>query len=302
MCLAFGVERLDEVARASRDVLELQPPQGIADKLRALGKLKSLADSRAKTSRSGAVPGVVLGDEPDLDRLPILTCWPGDGGPFITLPLVFTQGPAHRRPQRRHVPAAEVSTRTSTGLHWQIHKDAAADWREGASGRMEVAVALGTDPIDDLRRLVPAAKHIDELMVAGFLRGDRVEIVQCKTVDLEVPAHAEIVLEGYCERGELGDEGPFGDHTGYYTPVDAVPGLARDRMTHRARRDLPVHRRRPAAGRGRLAGQGHRAHLPARAAHDLPRDRRLRPAGRRAPSTTAASSRSARLTRGTRAR
>ncbi len=230
MCLALGVDRLDDVAAKLADVLELTPPQGIADKLRALGKLKSLADSSPKTVSRGPCQDIVL-DPPDLDRLPIMTCWPSDGGPFITLPSVITKDP---RTGGRNVGMYRLhkyDART-TGLHWQIHKDAAADWREGA-GRMEVAIALGTDPITAYSGSAPLPKHVDELMLAGFLRGRPVELVQCKTVDLQVPAQAEIVIEGYCERGELRPEGPFGDHTGYYTPQEPFPVLHVTAMTMR---------------------------------------------------------------------
>ena len=170
-------------------------------------------------------------ERPDLDRLPIPTCWPGDGGPFITLPLVFTKDP---RTGGRNVGMYRLQKydATSTGLHWQIHKDAAADWRDGA-GRMEVAISIGSDPITAYAGSCPAPKHVDELMFAGFLRGKPVEIVQCKTVDLQVPARAEIVLEGYFERGELAAEGPFGDHTGYYTPAEPFPVLRLTGMTMR---------------------------------------------------------------------
>ena len=107
----------------------------------------------------------------------------------------------------------------TAALHWQIHKDAAADWR-GMGERMEVAVALGLDPVTAYSASAPLPKHVDEFMLAGFLRGEPVELVKGRTVDLEVPARAEIVIEGYVEKGELRDEGPFGDHTGYYTPVE----------------------------------------------------------------------------------
>ena len=169
---------------------------------------------------------------------------------------------------------------TTLGLHWQIHKDAAADWREGA-GRMEVAIALGTDPITTYAGSMPLPKHIDEFAVAGVLRNDRVDLVRCKTVDLEVPANAEIVIEGYAERGVLAPEGPFGDHTGYYTPAEPFPLLHVTCITHRRDPDLPVDRRRRAAVGGRLARQGDRAHLPAGRADDRAGDRRLRPAVRR---------------------
>ena len=230
MCLALGVEHLDDVAAKLADVLELQPPQGIADKLRALGKLKSLADASPKVVSRGPCQEIVL-DRPDLDLLPIMTCWPNDGGPFITLPSVITKDPltGGRNVGMYRVQKYDAQT---TGLHWQIHKDAAADWRVGA-GRMEVAIALGNDPITAYSGSAPLPKHVDELMLAGFLRGRPVELVQCRTVDLQVPANSEIVIEGYCERGELRPEGPFGDHTGYYTPQEAFPVLHVTAMTMR---------------------------------------------------------------------
>jgi len=164
-------------------------------------------------------------------RLPIMTCWPDDGGPYITLPSVITTDP---RTGGRNVGMYRLQKHSPTtlGLHWQIHKDAAADWRAGA-GRMEVAVALGADPITTYAGSMPVPKHIDEFAVAGVLRGERSELVACRTVDLQVPANAEIVIEGYCERGELAPEGPFGDHTGYYTPVEPFPVLHVTAITHR---------------------------------------------------------------------
>jgi 4-hydroxy-3-polyprenylbenzoate decarboxylase len=220
MCMALGVERLEDIGDRIGDVLEMTPPQGLMDKVRALGKLKSLADARPKIVRSGPCQEVVL-DPPSLDSLPIMTCWPDDGGPFITLPSVITHDP---RTNSRNVGMYRLQKHSdrTLGLHWQIHKDAAADWRLGA-GRMEVAIALGTDPVTTYAGSAPLPKHVDELMMAGFLRGEPVELVQCRTIDLQVPAHAEIVIEGYCERGVLGPEGPFGDHTGYYTPQEPFP-------------------------------------------------------------------------------
>ena len=299
MCLALGVERLDDVAERIAEVMELTPPQGLVDKVRALGRLKSLADSRAKVVRSGPCQEVVI-DPPDLDLLPIMTCWPDDGGPFITLPGVYTSDPVTGGRNVGMYRLQKHSNRT-LGLHWQIHKDAAADWRLGA-GRMEVAISLGTEPVTAYAGSAPLPKHIDELMMAGFLRGEPVEVVQCKTVDLQVPAHSEIVIEGYCERGVLEPEGPFGDHTGYYTPPRALPGAPGDRDDDAARPDLPVDRGRRAAGRGRLARQGDGAHLPAgRTARRTPRSWTTT-CPSPAPSTTAASSRSARPSPGTHAR
>jgi 4-hydroxy-3-polyprenylbenzoate decarboxylase len=222
MCMAFGVDSLDDLGARIQGVLEMTPPEGIGDKIRALGKLKSLADSRPKTVRRGPSQEIVL-EPPDLDRLPIMTCWPLDGGPFITLPAVITKDP---RTGMRNVGMYRIQKldSTTTAMHWQIHKDAAADWR-GMGERMDVAVALGLDPITAYTASAPLPKHIDEFMLAGFLRGEPVELVQARTVDLEVPARAEIVIEGYIAKGELADEGPFGDHTGYYTPVEPFPVL-----------------------------------------------------------------------------
>jgi 4-hydroxy-3-polyprenylbenzoate decarboxylase len=232
MCLAFGVERLDDAGGKLGDVLEMQPPQGLVEKVKGLAKLKSIADSRPKTVRSGSCQEVVLtGDEVNLDLLPIQTCWPGDAGPFITLPAVITLDP---RTGTRNVGMYRMQKidRRSTYMHWQIHKDGRMDYL-AADGRLEVAVALGLDPITTYAASAPLPKHIDELMLAGFLRGDAVELVKGKTVDLEVPASAEIVLEGYVEAGDEGIEGPFGDHTGYYSPPEPFPVFRLTAMTMR---------------------------------------------------------------------
>jgi 4-hydroxy-3-polyprenylbenzoate decarboxylase len=222
MCLAFGVDSLDDVGAKLAGVLEMQPPEGLVDKLRGLKQLKSIADSRPTTVRSGACQEIVLrGDEVDLGRLPVQTCWPGDAAPFITLPAVITRDP-HTGQRNVGMYRLQVLGPRSTAMHWQIHKDGRADYMF-SEGRMEVAVALGLDPVTAYSASAPLPKHIDELMFAGFLRGTSVDVVKGVTVDLEVPANAEIVLEGYVEKGELADEGPFGDHTGYYTPVEPFP-------------------------------------------------------------------------------
>jgi 4-hydroxy-3-polyprenylbenzoate decarboxylase len=223
MCLAFGVERLDDIAEKLGDILEMQPPEGLAAKVRGLRTLKSIADSRPKVVKRGRSQELVLtGDDVDLGLLPVQTCWPGDAGPFITLPAVITRDP--RNGQRNvGMYRLQVLGPRSTAMHWQIHKDGRADYLF-TEGRMEVAVALGLDPISAYSASAPLPKHIDEFMLAGFLRDSPVELVKGVTVDLEVPADAEIVLEGYVERGAtLAVEGPFGDHTGYYTPAEQFP-------------------------------------------------------------------------------
>jgi len=222
MCLAFDAPSLDSIAEKLSGVLEMQPPAGLVDKVRGLQKLKSIADSRPKTVRRAPSQDVVLeGDDASLDLLPIQTCWPDDAAPFITLPAVITKDP---RTGMRNVGMYRMQKLgpRATAMHWQIHKDGRADYL-ATDGRIEVAVALGLDPVTAYSASAPLPKHIDELMLAGFLRGEPVELVQAKTVDLEVPANAEIVLEGYIDKDELTDEGPFGDHTGYYTPAEPFP-------------------------------------------------------------------------------
>src|SRR3954470_16757221 len=222
MCMAFDAPSLDAVAARLGDVLEMQPPQGLVEKVRGLKQLKSIADSMPKTVKRAPCQEIVLeGDQIDLTRLPIQRCWPGDPAPFITLPAVITKDPRTGTRNVGMYRMQKIDSRT-TFMHWQIHKDGAADWR-GMGDRLDVAVALGCDPVTTYSASAPLPKHIDEFMLAGFLRGEAVELVPAKTVDLEVPANAEIVLEGYIEKGELGTEGPFGDHTGYYSPAEPFP-------------------------------------------------------------------------------
>src|SRR5919197_1841173 len=169
MCLAFGAASLDDVAAKLEDVLEMQPPQGLVEKVRGLKKLKSIADSLPKSVRSGPCQEVVLtGDDVDLDALPIQHCWPGDPAPFVTLPAVITRDP---RDGTRNVGMYRMQKidRRSTFMHWQTHKDGRADWL-ATDGKLEVAVALGLDPVTAYAASAPLPKHVDELMLAGFLR------------------------------------------------------------------------------------------------------------------------------------
>ena len=222
MCMAFDAATLDEVADRLGSVLEMQPPQGLVEKVRGLKQLKSIADSMPKTVKRAPCQEVVLeGTDVDLGRLPIQRCWPGDPAPFITLPAVITRDP---KTGTRNVGMyrMQVVDERTTFMHWQTHKDGRADWL-AAEGKLEVAVALGLDPVTAYSASAPLPKHIDEFMLAGFLKGEPVELVKGRTVDLEVPANAEIVLEGYVQAGETGIEGPFGDHTGYYSPAGPFP-------------------------------------------------------------------------------
>jgi 4-hydroxy-3-polyprenylbenzoate decarboxylase len=233
MCLALGVETLDEAAARISSLLELQPPQGARAKLRKLRELRSAAsDSPPRRVRRGACQEIVLtGDEIDLGLLPIQRCWPDDPAPFITLPAVITHDP---RSGARNVGMyrMQVVDRRTTFMHWQLHKDGAASWRE-MEGRLELAVAIGLDPVTTYAATAPLPRGLDELMLAGLLRGEPVELVPAKTVQIDVPAKAEIVLEGYVERGEVGSEGPFGDHTGFYSPAGPFPLFHLTAMTMR---------------------------------------------------------------------
>jgi 4-hydroxy-3-polyprenylbenzoate decarboxylase len=233
MCLALGVERLDDAAAKLESVLEMQPPQGLAEKVRGLKKLKSIADSMPRTVRRAPCQEIVLHqDEVDLDLLPIQHCWPGDPAPFITLPAVITQDP---KTGTRNVGMYRMQKldSKSTAMHWQLHKDGRMDYL-AADGRLDVAVALGLDPVTTYSASAPLPKHIDEFMLAGFLKGEPVELVKCNTNSLEVPANAEIVLEGYVEQGDLTLEGPFGDHTGYYSAAEPFPVFHVTAMTMRS--------------------------------------------------------------------
>src|SRR5437773_3132212 len=222
MAMAFDAPSLDAVAEKLSDVLEMQPPQGLVEKVRGLQKLKSIADSRPKTVRSAPCQEIVLeGDDASLDLLPIQKCWPDDAAPFITLPAVITHDPRTGVRNVGMYRMQKLGPRV-TAMHGQIHKDGRADYL-ATDGKIEVAVALGTDPVTTYSASAPLPKHIDEFMLAGFLRGAPVELVHGKTVDLEVPANAEIVLEGFIQRGDIGTEGPFGDHTGYYSPPGEFP-------------------------------------------------------------------------------
>ncbi|HEY7381652.1 MAG TPA: menaquinone biosynthesis decarboxylase [Gaiella sp.] len=233
MCLAFGVSELDEIAHKLESVLEMQPPQGLVDKVRSLGKLKSIADSMPKeVSRAPCQEIVLTGDDVNLDLLPIQRCWPLDPAPFITLPAVITKD---RDTGVRNVGMYRMQKidRRSTFMHWQIHKDGRADLLAAPDGRIPVAVAIGLDPVTAYSASAPLPKHVGELMLAGFLKGSPVELVKAATVDLEVPAQAEIVLEGWVDAGDVGLEGPFGDHTGFYTAAEEFPVFRISAMTMR---------------------------------------------------------------------
>jgi 4-hydroxy-3-polyprenylbenzoate decarboxylase len=238
MSMALGVGDLEEHARAIAELVHTKAPSSPRELAQLAMKLPDLAHVPPRSAASGACQEVVLtGEDVDLGALPILTCWPADGGPFITLPQVVTRDPESGV---RNVGCYRMQKldRRSTAMHWQVHKTGARHFRRARElglPRLEVAVALGGDPAMTYAATAPLPDGIDEWMFAGFLRRRAVGTVRCKTVDLEVPADADFVLEGYVDpREPLVDEGPFGDHTGYYTPVDRFPCFHVTAMTHRA--------------------------------------------------------------------
>ncbi len=289
--------KLDSIAARIRDLLHPETPTGLMAKLKLLPKLTEIANFFPKVVSAKDAPCKQVihrtvedgGQGIDLLKLPVLTTWPGDGGPFITLPCVVTRDP---RTGKRNVGMyrMQVYDAQTTGMHWQRQKVAAEHlrdrlrqatnpgapnsgapglasetWESSATnrvdimaltaggttaaadtatipattltrvreGRMEVAVAIGTDPATTFSAIVPAPPEVEEYLIAGFLRGAPVELVKCETVDLEVPAHAEYILEGYVSLSELRPEGPFGDHTGFYTMQEEYPVFHLTCITHR---------------------------------------------------------------------
>jgi 4-hydroxy-3-polyprenylbenzoate decarboxylase len=226
MELALEVDSIDSIAARIAEYLEMKTPQGLMGKLKMLPKLAEMGSFFPREVSGGPVKEVIKKDNFSLYDYPILKCWPQDGGPFITLPLVFSKNPVTGK-RNVGVYRLQVYDERSTGMHWQTHKQGAEHYRRrlaaGQEGRMEVAVAIGSDPATMFSGILPLPPDLDEMLFAGFLRSKPVELVKCETVDLEVPANAEIVLEGYVKLGELRTEGPFGDHTGFYSLEDEFP-------------------------------------------------------------------------------
>ena len=233
MAMALGVDNVDEIGREIEELVQMPLPTGIMDKLKMIPKVARFAKYPPKSVSSGPCQEVVL-DPLSLEFLPILKCWPQDGGRFITLPMVFTKSLSTGR-RNCGMYRMHVYDEQTTGMHWHIHHDGARHFREyrKAGKRMEVAVALGGDPAITYAATAPMPPDIDEMLFAGFLRKQPVEMVKCKTIDMEVPAGSEIVLEGYVEPSEERIEGPFGDHTGYYSLADNYPVFHIQCITHR---------------------------------------------------------------------
>jgi 4-hydroxy-3-polyprenylbenzoate decarboxylase len=237
MELALGVDSVEDVAQRIAGFLQMQKPEGLMDKLKMLPKLKEISSAFPRMVKDGPCKEVIRREKFSLDEFPILHCWPADGGKYITLPMVFSRNPETGK-RNCGMYRMQVYDERTTGMHWQKHKQGAEHYRRMAAAgqtRMPIAVAIGSDPATMYSAILPLPPEIDEMLFAGFLRGKSVEMVKCETSDLEVPANAEIVLEGYVEIGEMRREGPFGDHTGFYSLDDDYPVFHIDCITHRKR-------------------------------------------------------------------
>ncbi|MBI4691485.1 MAG: UbiD family decarboxylase [Nitrospirae bacterium] len=252
MCLSLEINDLDDVAKRIESLLNQSPPKTFLEKIAMLPRLIEFSRYLPKYVKDAPCQEVIEKDDPDLSKFPIIKCWPNDGqvtsavsyqlsagspeneGRFITLPMVFTKDPETGRPNcgmyRIH-----IYDKKTTGMHWHIHKDSARHYEKyGKLGqRMPAAIAVGSDPAVIYASSAPLPESIDEMLFAGFLRKSPVEMVKCITNNIEVPANSEMVIEGYLDPGETRIEGPFGDHTGFYSPAEPYPVFHVTCITHR---------------------------------------------------------------------
>ncbi len=235
ICMALGTDSLDGLAQRLEAFIKIEPPKSLKQLAGLLPMGLDLARFFPRRAKRAPCQEVVYrGDAVDLSILPVLKCWPQDGGPFVTLPVVITRSLKTGR-RNAGMYRLQVFDRNTTGMHWHIHKDGSNYYQEyrRAGKRMPVAVAIGTDPASTYAATAPLPRGIDEMILAGFIRRRPVAMVRCVSVDLEVPAEAEFVLEGYVDPDELRLEGPFGDHTGYYSLVGDYPVFHVTAVTHR---------------------------------------------------------------------
>ncbi len=240
VALGMGQESigaLREVGKLLAYLKEPEPPKGIRDALEKLPLYKQVLNMAPRVVKGAPCQEIVLeGDAVDLGKLPIQTCWPGDAGPLITWGLVVTRGPLKER-QNLGIYRQQVIGRNKVIMRWLSHRGGALDfrdWQQQHPGKpFPVAVALGADPATILGAVTPVPDTLSEYAFAGLLRGGKTEVTRCIGSDLQVPAWAEFVLEGHLHPGEMAEEGPFGDHTGYYNEVDRFPVFTIDRITHR---------------------------------------------------------------------
>jgi 4-hydroxy-3-polyprenylbenzoate decarboxylase len=245
MCMALGVAHLDDTARQIENLFKLlaSPKEGILDKLKLLPKLGQFASWMPSVKKGRGSCQEIIMKDPDINKLPVITCWPKDGGPFVTLPVIHTKDP-NTGSRNVGMYRMQVFGSTLTGMHWHKHKVSAKHFSEykKLNKRMPVAVALGGDPVYAYSATAPLPENVDEYMLAGFLRKKKVELVQCITQpDVEVPADADFIIEGYVDpNDELIWEGPFGDHTGYYSLPDWYPRFHITAITHKKNAVYPA--------------------------------------------------------------
>ncbi|HEY7366745.1 MAG TPA: menaquinone biosynthesis decarboxylase [Methylomirabilota bacterium] len=238
MAWALGVERLDELGERLAKLLDLRVPGTFAERFAKLGTLIDVVKAAPRRVATAPCQEVVETAAPSLAGIPVLQCWPGDAGRFITLPCVFTRDPVTGA-RNVGMYRLQVFDDRTLGMHWQTHKGSAEHERRAAQP-LPVAIALGGDPALTYAASAPLPPGVDEVVFAGWLRGSGVEMVKCLTVDLEVPAHAEFVLEGWVNPTERRVEGPFGDHTGYYSLAREYPVFHLTAVSRRARPIYPT--------------------------------------------------------------
>lgn len=242
MASALGVGDLDEIGAEIAEYFEISQYIGLINQVKAVPRLTRLANVFPKKLSGRGACQEVVERSPDLSALPVLKCWPGDAGRFFTLPLVFTRDP-DTSTQNCGMYRLQVYDNTTTGMHWHLHKDGRAIFEKykALGGKMPVSVALGCDPAITYAATAPLPSIIDEMLFAGFLRKSPVHMVKSITNDIYVPADAEFVLEGYVDANEpLRREGPFGDHTGYYSLADDYPVFHVECITHKERPVYPA--------------------------------------------------------------
>ena len=237
MNAALGVHNIEEISKRIERYLKIQPPTTLLDKAKLLPMLLQAAQFPPTLFGGAKAPCqevVHLNNNVNLDQIPILQCWPQDAGRFITLPIVINRSADHKV-KNVGLYRMQIYDSKTTGMHWHIHKDGAHFFHEYKKQNkvMEVAVAIGADPASCYAASAPLPYGIDEFLLAGFIRKKSVSLVKCKTVDLEVPANAEIILEGFIDPSEMRLEGPFGDHTGYYSQDGDYPVFHLTAITHR---------------------------------------------------------------------
>lgn len=237
MSIAIGASKLDDIGKDIQDLIDFSNYQSTLDKIKSIPRLARLLSVFPIKVKKASCQEVI--EEPDLSKLPILKCWPQDGGRFITLPLVFTKDPETGQ-QNIGMYRLQVYDKKTTGMHWHFHKDGREIYEKyrKLGGKMPVTVVIGCDPATIYSATAPLPKMIDEIMFAGYLRRIPVPIVKSVTNDIYIPANSEFVLEGYVDTEELRMEGPFGDHTGYYSEKDRYPVFHITKMT---RKEKPVY-------------------------------------------------------------